>query len=138
VPQFLTLDDVLDSHAAQIATHGDSEGIRDQGLLESAVAQPMGMFGGQYLHADIFEMAAAYLFHLVNNHPFVDGNKRTGLEAALVFLEINGHSVDATDEALVELVLQTAQNTITKQQIADFFRAHSTGIDGCGSARKPQ
>ncbi len=125
MPQFLTVDDVLESHAAQIATYGGSEGVRDHGLLESAIAQPMSMFGGQYLHTDIFEMAAAYLFHLVNNHPFVDGNKRVGLEAALVFLEINGHTVEATDETLVDLVLQTAQSKITKQHIADFFRSHS-------------
>ncbi len=126
MPQFLTLDDVLESHAEQIANYGGSDGIRDQGLLESAIAQPMSMFDGQYLHADIFEMAAAYLFHLVKNHPFVDGNKRVGLEAALVFLEINGHTVEATDETLVDVVLQTAQGTITKQDLAGFFQAHST------------
>jgi len=121
--QFLSLDDVLESHAQQIANYGGSEGIRDPGLLESALAQPGATFGGQYLHSDIFEMAAAYLFHIAQNHPFFDGNKRVGLEAALLFLEINGHSVETTDEALVELVLQTAQGQATKQQIAAFFRA---------------
>ncbi len=125
MPLFLAFDDVLESHAEQIARHGGSDGIRDVGLLESAIAQPSATFGGQYLHADIFEMAAAYLFHLVKNHPFIDGNKRVGLEAALVFLEINGHSVETTNEALVDLVLQTAQGQATKQQIADFFRTHS-------------
>jgi death-on-curing protein len=125
VPQFLTLDDVLESHAEQIATYGGGDGIRDVGLLESALSQPEAMFGGQYLHANIFEMAAAYLFHLVKNHPFVDGNKRVGLEATLLFLEINGHLVEATDAALVDLVLQTAQGQASKQQIADFFRAHA-------------
>lgn len=124
MPDFLTLDDVLETHAEQIATYGGTDGIRDVGLLESALAQPEATFGGQYLHNDIFEMAAAYLFHLVKNHPFIDGNKRVGLEAALLFLEINGHSIEATDEALVDLVLQTAQSQINKPQIADFFRAH--------------
>jgi death on curing protein len=77
------------------------------------------------LHADIFEMAAAYLFHLVKNHPFIDGNKRAALEAALLFFEINGRSVEATDEALVDLVLATVESSATKQQIAEFFRAHT-------------
>jgi len=122
--QFLSLDDVLESHAEQIAAYGGSDGIRDVGLLESALAQPAAMFGGKYLHVDVFEMAAAYLFHIVKNHPFLDGNKRVGLEAALLFLEINGHSVETTDEALVDLVHQTAQSQITKQQIAEFFRTH--------------
>jgi death on curing protein len=125
MPQFLTLDDVLESHAGQIAQYGGSDGIRDVGLLESALAQPEATFGGKHLHADIFQMAAAYLFHLVKNHPFIDGNKRVGLEAALLFLEINGHVVETTDEALVDLVLQTAQGQATKQQIADFFRARA-------------
>lgn len=125
MPQFLTLDDVLESHAEQIAQYGGSDGIRDAGLLESALAQPEAMFGGQYLHTDIFEMAAAYLFHLVKNHPFIDGNKRVGLEAALLFLEINGHSTAATDEELVDLTLRVAQGLATKQEIRDFFRSHA-------------
>lgn len=125
MPQFLTLDDVLESHAEQIMAYGGSDGIRDVGLLESALAQPEAMFGGQYLHADLFEMGAAYLFHLVKNHPFLDGNKRVGLEAALLFLEINGQSIETTDDALVDLVLQTAQGQIDKQHIAEFFRAHA-------------
>ena len=125
MPQFLTLDDVLESHAEQIMAYGGSDGIRDVGLLESALAQPEAMFGGQYLHADLFEMGAAYLFHLVKNHPFLDGNKLVGLEAALLFLEINGQSIETTDDALVDLVLQTAQGQIDKQHIAEFFRAHA-------------
>lgn len=125
MPQFLTIDDVLESHAEQIDTYGGSHGIRDIGLLQSTLAQPEATFGGQFLHADLFEMAAAYLFHIVQNHPFADGNKRVGLEAALLFLEINGHSIETTDEALVELVLQTAQGQTTKQQIAEFFRTHA-------------
>jgi death on curing protein len=124
VPQFLTIDDVLESHAEQIKAYGGSEGVRDSGLLQSAVAQPEATFGGQFLHADLFEMAAAYLFHIVQNHPFVDGNKRVGLEAALLFLEINGQSIETTEDALVDLVLQTAQGQAIKQQIADFFRTH--------------
>jgi death-on-curing protein len=125
MPEFLTVGDILESHAQQIKRHGGSDGIRDVGLLESAIAQPECKFGGEYLHADIFEIAAAYLFHLVKNHPLIDGNKRIGLEAALVFLEINGHSIDASDEELVELVLQTVVGKLSKPQIAEFFRTNA-------------
>lgn len=121
--EFLTLSDVLDSHVEQIAAYGGAAGVRDLSLLTSALAQPEATFDGQYLHADLFEMAAAYLFHIVPNHPFVDGNKRVGLEAALVFLDINGVEILATDEDLVEMVLQAAQGNHTKSEIADFFRS---------------
>ena len=121
---FLTLDDIIESHLNQIDTYGGSHGIRDIGLLESAIAQPEASFGGQYLHADIFEMAAAYLYHLVMNHPFVDGNKRVGLEAALIFLEINNENLKASDQELVDLVLKTTAGQIGKREIAVFFRSH--------------
>jgi death on curing protein len=121
---FLTLDDIIESHQNQIDTYGGSHGIRDIGLLESAIAQPEASFGGQYLHADIFQMAAAYIYHLVMNHPFVDGNKRVGLEAALIFLEINNENLNASDEELVDLVLKTTAGQIGKREIAEFFRSH--------------
>jgi death-on-curing protein len=121
---FLTLDDIIESHQNQIETYGGSHGIRDIGLLESAIAQPEASFDGQYLHADIFEMAAAYLYHLVMNHPFVDGNKRVGLEAALIFLEINNENLSASDEELVDLVLKTTAGQVGKREIAEFFRSH--------------
>lgn len=124
--EFLTLDDVLEAHHAQISDYGGTPELRDRSLLESALAQPYATFEGRYLHTDLFEMAAAYLFHLVQNHPFVDGNKRIGLETALVFLEINGISIEAQDDQLVELVLETAQGTRSKAQLAAFFRAHAT------------
>jgi death-on-curing protein len=121
---FLTLDDIIESHQNQIDTYGGSHGIRDIGLLESAIAQPEASFGGRYLHADIFEMAAAYLYHLVMNHPFVDGNKRVGLEAALIFLEINNENLKASDQELVDLVLKTTAGQVGKREIAEFFRSH--------------
>jgi death-on-curing protein len=124
-PIFLTLDDVLESHSEQITNYGGSPGVRDTGLLQSALAQPEAQFSGQYLHSDLFEMAAAYLYHIVQNHPFIDGNKRVGLEASLLFLEINGVELNATDDEYVDLVLRTAQSQTNKNDIASFFRAHA-------------
>ena len=121
---FLTLDDILESHLNQIDTYGGCHGIRDIGLLESAIAQPEASFGGQYLHADIFEMAAAYQYNLVMNHPFVDGNKRVGLEAALIFLEINNENLNCSDEELVDRVLKTTAGQVGKREIAEFFRSY--------------
>ena len=121
---FLTVDDIIESHQNQIDTYGGSYGIRDIGLLESAIGQPEASFGGEYLHADIFEMAAAYIYHLVMNHPFVDGNKRVGLEAALIFLEINNENLNASDEELVDLILKTTAGQVGKREIAEFFRFH--------------
>jgi len=76
-PEFLAIEDVLDIHALQLARYGGPDGLRDQGLLESALAQPQATFGGGFVHDGLFPMAAAYLFHIVSNHPFIDGNKRT-------------------------------------------------------------
>jgi death on curing protein len=122
--EFLEMSDVLESHLEQLAAYGGASGIRDLDLLDSALAQPQASFGGQYLHADLDEMAAAYLFHIVQNHPFVDGNKRVGLEAALTFLAINGVEIEATDDELVNMVLATAQGNLEKPAIAVFFRSH--------------
>jgi death on curing protein len=124
-PEFLTLDDLLDSHSAQIANYGGTDGLRDIRLLDSARAQAETQFGGQYLHADLFEMAAAYLYHIVQDHPFIDGNKRVGLEAALIFLEINNVFLEATNDELVDLTVRTAQSLVSKTEIAAFFRAHA-------------
>ena len=81
-PCFLDLDLVLRTHRGLIERYGGEEGLRDAGLLQSAIAQPRAMFGGEFLHKDLFEMAAAYLFHVVQNHAFLDGNKRTGAACA--------------------------------------------------------
>lgn len=123
-PEFLTTQDVIGIHADQIERHGGSAGARDLGLLESAVAMPRATFGGAFLHTDLFEMAVAYLFHIVQNHPFVDGNKRAGTAAALVFLELNGIAVDIADETLVALVLSVAQGQASKAEIAAALRTH--------------
>lgn len=124
-PIFLETEEVLAIHADQIARHGGTSGVRDMGLLESALAMPRAGMGGQYFHTDVHEMGAAYLFHLVKNHPFLDGNKRVGLATALVFLEMNGIWIRATNPSLVDLTLDVAEGKLDKARIAEFFRKHS-------------
>jgi death-on-curing protein len=124
--EFLTLDEVLSLHADQVARYGGSVLVRDLGLLESALAMPAATFGGERLHASLDEQAAAYLFHLAKNHPFVDGNKRTGLAAMLAFLGLNGRRLEAPDDDLTNLVLGVAAGRVTKAEVAVFVRRHST------------
>jgi death-on-curing protein len=123
---FLELDDVLEIHKDLIELCGGSYGIRDEGLLHSAIEMPKSGFGNEYFHKDLFEMASAYLFHLCKNHPFVDGNKRIALACADTFLKVNGVHIKATGELLYNFVLEVASsNTVTKENIADFFRKNS-------------
>src|SRR6185295_695065 len=97
-PEFLDVDDVLAIHDEALAAFGGSAGVRDAGLLASAAAMPTATFGGELLHEDLFAMAAAYAFHIAQNQPFVDGNKRTAILAAIVFLDLNGIEIpEATD-----------------------------------------
>ena len=122
--EFLELSDVMQIHVDQIANYGGSIDIRDPNLLESAIEQPRATYGGSYLHAFPFEMAAAYLFHIVMNHPFVDGNKRTGTVAALVFLEWNGIAIEAKPGEVSDLTLAVASSQKGKREIAMFFESH--------------
>jgi len=124
-PLFLTTEIVQRIHEDQIQRYGRRPGIRDVGLLESAVAMPQAGFGGQYFHTDLFEMAAAYLFHLVKNHPFVDGNNRMGAMTAYAFLELNGHTVNVPEQGFGDLVLKVAEGKASKSAVAEFFRKHA-------------
>jgi len=124
-PAFLTLDEVLTIHRDQIVRYGGSEGVRDWGLLQSALAMPAASFGGQFLHADLCEMAAAYLFHLVQNHPFVDGNKRVGAVVAYVFLALNRTRLTAGQDAYADLVLSVARGETPKSAVTTFFRENT-------------
>lgn len=121
-PIFLDLDMVLRTHRSLIERYGGSEGLRDAGLLHSAIAMPQASFGGAPLHKDLFEMAAAYLYHIVQNHPFIDGNKRTGAAAAIIFLDLNGIEIQADEEGLVEVTLRVASGQAGKLEVAEFFR----------------
>jgi death-on-curing protein len=124
-PLFLGLDEVLQIHRDQIERYGGRPGIRNIELLQSAVAMPAAGFGKDYLHADIHEMAAAYLFHIIRNHPFIDGNKRTGAVAAVVFLMMNGSELHADEESFEATVRSVAEGKTDKTGAAEFFRKHA-------------
>ena len=122
IPFFLTLAEVLEIHRDQIARYGGTAGIRDLELLKSALGLPAATFAGDFLHADLPEMAAAYLFHIVRNHPFIDGNKRAGAVAALVFLLLNGCDFNTPENKLVDAVVAVASGKMTKAELTLSFR----------------
>jgi len=124
-PVFLGLEEIFAIHRDQIQRYGGSPGIRDLGALQSAVGMPAASFGGQYLHQDLFEMAAAYLFHIVGNHPFVDGNKRTGAVAAYIFLSLNDVTLKASGASFGRVVMRVAKGKADKVEVAEFLRRNS-------------
>jgi death-on-curing protein len=113
-------------HDEQLRLHGGAAGLRDEGMLESALSRPLQKLN--YTEADVFELAAAYLFGLVKNHPFIDGNKRTAFLAADVFLALNGWSVEASQEEIIAFVLGVAASEIDEQGAAGFFRDYAVAI----------
>lgn len=121
MPRFLSKELVLALHQDQINTFGGSSGVRDIGLLDSALALPQQTFGGELLHPTIYEQAAAYLYHIAKNHPFIDGNKRTACAAMEIFLELNSYVLNLSDEEEIELVLQVAQGNMSKEELSAFL-----------------
>jgi len=126
--RFLGLDEVLSLHADQIARYGGASGVRDLGLLESAVATAEVSFGGAYLHATLPEMAAAYLYHLAQNLAFLDGNKRVAAAATFMFLFLNDLVLDCSEDALVDLTLAVAAGKATKAEAALFLSGHGKAV----------
>lgn len=126
--QFLGLQEVLEIHRDQVSRYGGIAGIRDLELLKSAPRMPGATFNGAFLHTDVHEMAAAYLFHLVRNHPFLDGNKRVGAVAALVFLALNGQDFQAPEDDLAEIVLAVARGGLGKSEVAMFLHRWSAAL----------
>ncbi len=124
-PSFLTFADVIRIHVDQIDRYGGQVGIRDLGLLQSALAMPSASFGQEWLHRDLSEMAAAYAFHISQNHPFADGNKRTGLVCALAFLEINDVSIADVEGRLYDAMVDVASAGLEKLGLARVVRALS-------------
>ena len=124
-PLFLSLDEVLEIHSQQIQIYGGSQGVRDTGGLESAIATPQATFGGEFLHTSSPAMAAAYLFHLCQNHPLIDGNKRTAANAAITFLLMNDWEPLFNEDQLVEVVLSIATGGMLKPELVQVFESHS-------------
>ncbi len=122
-PKFLSLDEVLELHADQISSFGGTPGVRDEGLLESALAQPQATFGGDFLHRTISEQAAAYLYHIAMNHPFIDGNKRTAFAVTDTFLRLNACTLNLTDDRAYDLVMRVARGTMTKEELSREFES---------------
>ena len=129
MPDFLSVDDVILIHENQIDLYGGAKGIRDEGLLESALSMPQSIFGGEFLHPTLFDMAGAYLFHLVKNHPFVDGNKRTGATAALVFLIMNGYELVVEEDIFEQLFWDLAAGKIEKEELGPFLYKNSVEVE---------
>lgn len=122
VPRFLTEKEVLEIHNYQTQFFGGAIDLRDDGLLRSAVATPQASFGGNFLYADIFEMAAAYWISIIGNHPFVDGNKRTGAMSAAVFLELNNHEFIIDEDVFIDAVIRSAQGLLSVPVVASLLR----------------
>ena len=122
-PNFVSKSMVLSIHARQIERFGGTPGVRDEGLLESALAQPQATFGGYFLHRTISEQAAAYLYHIAMNHPFIDGNKRTAFAVTDTFLRLNGCALNLTDDRAYDLVMRVARGTMTKEELSTEFES---------------
>jgi len=123
--KFLTLSEVLLILDDQIKNYGGIYGIRDINLLSSAIYMPESSFKGKYLHETIPAMAAAYAFHICQNHPFIDGNKRAALACSLVFLDINGYEFNCKDEILYGKIMGVARSEVKKEELIKFFEKHS-------------
>jgi len=124
IPNFVSQSDVLNIHKRQIEIFGGLDGIRDLGVLDSALAQPEATFFGELLHPTIFTQAAAYLYHLAKNHPFLDGNKRTAFATTIAFLQINGYELNMTEDEAYNMVMQVAQGEMSKEALASLLEQH--------------
>ena len=121
-PKFIEKGDVLNIHNKQINLYGGLLGIRDEGLLDSAIYQPQASFGGEFLHPTIVEQAAAYLFHIIKNHAFVDGNKRTAFDVMVTFLNLNDYDLNMTEKEAEQLITQVDDNKVNKEELIDILR----------------
>jgi death-on-curing protein len=131
-PEWLDIDIVLDFHAEQLALFGGADGIRDRGLLESALARPINKFS--YGENSLAALAAAYGFGIARNHAFIDGNKRTALASIIVFLGLNGLDLDAPPEAATAMILSLAAGEVTEDVLAGWIKDHIRSLEAPGIA----
>jgi death on curing protein len=120
--KFLSLAEILLIHKYVLELYGGIDGIRDLSLLSSAVAMPESSFEGKYLHENIFQMASAYAFYICQNHPFLDGNKRTALASALVFLDLNGYEINDENNVLYRAIMEIASSKKDKKYLTDILK----------------
>lgn len=125
---YLTLEQIIIIHEDQIVRYGGSSGLRDVSLLESAVFRPQSSFGGEDLYPTVFNKASALIHSLVLNHPFIDGNKRTGTVSLLVFLEMNGYRLQVTQKALVNTVLEVESKKINIEKLSAWIKKYTKKI----------
>jgi death-on-curing protein len=130
--EYLTLEEVLLLHARLIQRTGGSGGVRDMGLLDSALARPRATFGGEDLYPSLWHKAAALMHSLIKNHPFVDGNKRTALTATGLFLEVNGYTLTASNEQVLDFAKRAAVGKGDIKSIAMWLEKHSKAINEPG------
>ena len=127
--RFLNISEIIEIHKEEINAAGGSEGIRDIGLLESAVGAVQATFEDKYL-MNIFEMAATYINSIIFNHPFIDGNKRTGAATALTFLYLNGYEIrEKYDEELADKILDLVNKKIDKEELTVYLKDNSSNIE---------
>lgn len=125
---FIPKEVILFSHDQLIQRYGGSTGIRDMKLLESALEQPKATFGGTYLHDTIFKMAAAYGYHLCNNHPFIDGNKRISLVAMDIFLQQNSYEIVATEKETYKVIMRLSTGNLSKEQLTSWLLENTKSV----------
>jgi death-on-curing protein len=128
--RYLTLNEVLELYRRIMEQSGGSVGIHDLGALESALAQPRVTFGGEELYPAVIEKASALGFSIIKNHPFVDGNKRTGHAAMETFLVLNGYEIEATVDEQERIILQVAAGELGRDEFTDWLRSHVVEKNG--------
>lgn len=127
--RYLTISEVLELHALLIKESGGREGVRDRGSLESAIAQPQMTFGGEDLHPTVIEKASALGFSLILNHPFLDGNKRTGHATMEAFLILNSWEIEATIDEQENIILGVASRKVDRETLTQWLREHTKPFD---------
>jgi death on curing protein len=130
--EYLTLEEVLLLHARLVQRTGGSGGVRDIGLLDSALARPQATFGGEDLYPSLWHKAAALMHSLIKNHPFVDGNKRTALTTTGLFLELNGYTLTASNKQVLDFARRAVVEKDDIELMATWLEKHSKAVDGHG------
>jgi len=123
--KFLSKEIILNFHQDQLERYGGKTGVRDEKLLESALAQPQATFGGEYVHKNLFHMASAYGFHLCQNHPLYDGKEGTALIAMYTFLYVNGYQIKADKKSLFAIIMDLASGKVKKEELAEYLKKQS-------------